>query len=181
MPADPNDNLHEVLKSVRTRPLFVIRLDVRKLQVVGETPGSYRRVGVVFGGAFEGERLSGGVLNGGSDWQTVRRDGATTLDVRLILKTNDDAPDQHGLPRTTPRATRNHRAHRKGRSGRSHDALFPYCAPLRDRRSEIRLDQPHHRRRDRPSRSRWRGLQRVRSTVIRVAPNSSGPSNEISS
>jgi hypothetical protein len=85
-----NDNLHEVLKAVRTRALFVMRLDVRKLQIVGAAPGSYRRVGVIFGGTFEGERLSGEVLEGGSDWQTVRADGATTLDVRLILKTSDD-------------------------------------------------------------------------------------------
>src|SRR6266478_1082078 len=27
----------------------------------------------------------------GSDWQTVRTDGATTLDVRLVLKTKDEA------------------------------------------------------------------------------------------
>ena|SRR5580700_11370306 len=29
-------------------------------------------------------------MDGGSDWQTVRKDGATTLDVRLVLKTKDD-------------------------------------------------------------------------------------------
>jgi hypothetical protein len=86
-----NDDLPEVLKSVRTRPLFVMRLDVRKLQVVGATPGGGRRIGVVPGGAFEGERLSGEVLDGGSDWQTVRADGVTTLNVRLVLKTRDDA------------------------------------------------------------------------------------------
>jgi hypothetical protein len=76
---------------VRTRPLFVMRLNVRKLQIVGATPGAYRRIGVVPGGIFEGERLSGEVLEGGSDWQAVRPDGATTLDVRLVLKTKDDA------------------------------------------------------------------------------------------
>jgi len=86
-----NDDLPEVLRSVRTRPLFVMRLDVRKLQVVGATPGGFRRIGVVPGGSFEGERLSGEVLDGGSDWQTVRSDGATTLNVRLVLKTTDDA------------------------------------------------------------------------------------------
>jgi hypothetical protein len=46
---------------------------------------------VVPGGSFEGERLSGVVLDGGSDWQTLRKDGATTLNVRLVLKTTDDA------------------------------------------------------------------------------------------
>ncbi len=36
-------------------------------------------------------RLSGEVLDGGSDWQNVRSDGATTLNVRLVLKTVDNA------------------------------------------------------------------------------------------
>jgi len=86
-----NDNLPEVLSSLRTRSLFVMRLEVRKLQNVGATPSGHRRVGVVPGGSFEGERLSGEVLDGGSDWQTVRTDGATTLNVRLVLKTRDEA------------------------------------------------------------------------------------------
>jgi hypothetical protein len=86
-----NDNLPEALKSLRTRPLFVMRLDVRKLLIVGAVPGAFRRVGVVPGGRFEGERLSGEVLEGGSDWQAVHSDGATALNVRLVLKTNDDA------------------------------------------------------------------------------------------
>jgi len=85
------DNLPDALKTVRTRSLFVMRLEVRKLQVVGATPGGFRRIGVVPGGSFEGERLSGVVLEGGSDWQTVRADGATTLNVRLVMKTTDDA------------------------------------------------------------------------------------------
>jgi hypothetical protein len=86
-----DENLPEVLKSVRTRPLFVMRLDVRKLLIVGSTPGVYRRIGVVPGGAFEGEQLSGDVLDGGSDWQSVRSDGSTALDVRLVLRTKDQA------------------------------------------------------------------------------------------
>jgi Protein of unknown function (DUF3237) len=91
VPSELIDNLPDALKSVRTRPLFAMRLDVRKLLMVGPTPGGYRRIGVVSGGSFEGESLSGEVLDGGSDWQIVRSDGATTLDVRLTLKTNDDA------------------------------------------------------------------------------------------
>ena len=53
-----------------------MRLSVRKLQVVGPAPGGLRRVGVVFGGAFAGERLSGEVLDGGNDWQIVRATAA---------------------------------------------------------------------------------------------------------
>jgi hypothetical protein len=85
------DDLPDILKTVWTRPLFVMRLDVRKLQVVGATPGVHRRIGVVPGGSFAGELLSGTVLEGGNDWQQVRSDGAVTLDVRLVLKTSDDA------------------------------------------------------------------------------------------
>ena len=91
MPDIRFDDLPAALKSVSTRPLFVMRLDVRPLQLIGATPGGVRRVGVVPGGVFEGERLSGQVLDGGSDWQSVRSDGSITLDVRLVLKTHDDA------------------------------------------------------------------------------------------
>ena len=85
------DDLPDPLRAIRTRPLFVMRLDVRPLQIVGGTPGVYRRIGVVPGGTFDGERLSGEVLEGGNDWQAVREDGSTTLDVRLVLKTTNGA------------------------------------------------------------------------------------------
>ena len=90
MTTDLND-LPEFMKNVRTNPMFAMRLDVRPLLIVGATPGAYRRVGVVTGGSFEGERLSGAVLDGSSDWQTVRNDDSTTLNVRLVLKTEDGA------------------------------------------------------------------------------------------
>jgi hypothetical protein len=83
--------LPEILKTVETRPLFVMRLNVRPLQLIGGSQGAFRRVGVVPAGAFEGERLSGEVLEGGSDWQLVRPDGSTALDVRLVLETSDGA------------------------------------------------------------------------------------------
>jgi len=66
-----------------------VRLDVKPILAVGETPGGIRRVGVVTGGAFGGERLSGTVLDGGSDWQTVRSDASVLLDVRLVLRTGE--------------------------------------------------------------------------------------------
>ncbi len=77
------------LRTVNTQPLFVMKLDVRPYQVVGATPGAFRRIGVVPGGVFAGERLSGTVLEGGNDWQSVRADGATVLSVRLVLKSMD--------------------------------------------------------------------------------------------
>jgi Protein of unknown function (DUF3237) len=66
-----SEDLPDVLRSVRTRPMFVMRLDVPPLLIVGAAPGAFRRIGLVPGGSFEGERLSGEVLDGGSDWQTV--------------------------------------------------------------------------------------------------------------
>ena len=85
------DHLPAALREIRTRPLFVMRLDVLPLQQIGATPGGTRRVGVVPSGTFEGERLSGTVLEGGTDWQSVRSDGGVLLDVRLVLKTTDGA------------------------------------------------------------------------------------------
>lgn len=88
MPVIPAD-LPKSLLSVRTRPLFVMQMDVQPYQIIGGAPGAFRRVGVVPGGIFEGERLSGKVLPGGNDWQTVRSDGSTLLEVRLVLEAAD--------------------------------------------------------------------------------------------
>ena len=77
------------LMSIKTKPLFVMRLNVLPLQIIGGSAGAFRRIGVVPGGTFVGDRLSGEVLDGGSDWQLVRGDGSTLLNVRLVLKTND--------------------------------------------------------------------------------------------
>ncbi|WP_295989961.1 DUF3237 family protein [Rugamonas sp.] len=85
------ENLPAALTDLRLKPLLTMRLDVHPLQVIGATPGATRRVGVVPGGQFHGERLSGVILEGGNDWQSVRSDGSTTLDVRLVLKTDDGA------------------------------------------------------------------------------------------
>lgn len=89
-PALP-DVLPDVMTQVRTRPLFVMRLKVAPLQIVGAAPGGFRRIGVIDGGEFAGDRVAGKVLNGASDWQIVRPDGATTLNVRLALETADGA------------------------------------------------------------------------------------------
>jgi hypothetical protein len=72
--------LPEVLTNVRTRTLFWLRETVPPLYVVGATPDAFRRIGVVITGSFEGERLSGTVVSG-NDWQNVRRDNCTKLDV----------------------------------------------------------------------------------------------------
>jgi hypothetical protein len=91
MSPESSENLPEALKNVRVRPLFRLREQVPPLYVVGQTPNAFRRIGVITGGAFQGERLSGEVVSGGNDWQDVGKDGSIKLDVRLLLRTTDDA------------------------------------------------------------------------------------------
>jgi hypothetical protein len=79
------------MAEIRTSYLLTMRLAVSGLQSIGETPSGNRRVGLVAGGTFEGPRLRGTVLPGGADWIIGRADGATTLDVRIVLQTDDGA------------------------------------------------------------------------------------------
>jgi len=78
------------LAELRYRPLFIFQIAVKAPSIVGATPGHDRRIGEITGGRFEGERLRGTILSGGSDWQSLRQDGATTLNVRLVMQTDDD-------------------------------------------------------------------------------------------
>ena len=79
------------MPEIRTRHLFDMTLQVSGMQPMGATPNGNRRNGLVAGGMFEGERLRGTVLPGGADWIIARPDGCTTLDVRLVLRTDDGA------------------------------------------------------------------------------------------
>jgi len=76
---------------MQTRPLMTLRLSTAPTQDTGTGP---RGAGVVFpitGGSFEGDRLRGKVLPGGSDWTVKRSDGVTELDLRITLETDDGA------------------------------------------------------------------------------------------
>jgi hypothetical protein len=47
-----SQGLPEALKSIQTRPLFVLREQVPALLIIGQTPNAFRRIGV-----FRGARL----------------------------------------------------------------------------------------------------------------------------
>jgi hypothetical protein len=83
--------LPEALQTLRTRPLFTMQVMVAPPYTPGGPAGAETRIGDVPDGRFEGERLSGTVLPGGSDWQTLRSDGSVLLDARIVLRTHDDA------------------------------------------------------------------------------------------
>jgi hypothetical protein len=79
------------MTAMRYQPLFIFQVEVKPPSVIGATPGYDRRVSEIAGGRFEGERLRGKILSGGSDWQSLRSDGTITLNVRLVMETDDSA------------------------------------------------------------------------------------------
>lgn len=79
----------EALPTPRFQLLFGMSLEVEKPDRIGQTHAGDRRVVGVGGGAFEGPRLKGRVLPGGSDWIVVRRDGVLIQDVRIVLQTDN--------------------------------------------------------------------------------------------
>jgi hypothetical protein len=79
------------MAEIRTTHLMTMKLAVNGMQAIGATPNGNRRVGLVAGGTFEGRRLKGTILPGGADWIIVRPDASTTLDVRLVMQTDDGA------------------------------------------------------------------------------------------
>ena len=86
---DPDRPVTPVRPEPRTRHLFRLEVNVTR-QIVGQVPEGYaRRAGIVSGGRFTGDRLSGAVLPGGGDWPRQRPDKGLALDVRLMLRTDD--------------------------------------------------------------------------------------------
>lgn len=70
-------------------PLFSVTAFVAEPQVTPDGPVGHRRFIPVTGGTFEGERLRGRLLAGGSDCQLMRADGVADLDVRVTLECDD--------------------------------------------------------------------------------------------
>jgi hypothetical protein len=71
--------------------LFDIVIDLNPRVDFGIGPLGQRIFFGAAGGSFEGPTLRGAVLPGGGDWALFRADGAMMLDVRLTLRTHDDA------------------------------------------------------------------------------------------
>jgi hypothetical protein len=103
------------LMAVRYKPLFIFQIEVKPPSIVGATPGHDRRIGEIAGGRFEGEALRGKILSGGSDWQSLRADGATTLNVRLGDAGRRWGPDRNDVSRCASRAEGSSGSHRPRR------------------------------------------------------------------
>jgi len=77
---------------MNTRPLMTLQVSVATPQNVGAVPHGARRIAPISGGVFEGPRLRGTVLPGGSaDWLLLRADDVLEMDLRVTLRTDDGA------------------------------------------------------------------------------------------
>jgi uncharacterized protein DUF3237 len=77
---------------MNTRLLMAMHVKVGTLHNIGAVPHGVRRTAPLGGGTFEGPRLRGTILPGGSaDWQLLRSDGVLEMDLRFTLRTDDGA------------------------------------------------------------------------------------------
>jgi hypothetical protein len=73
-------------------PLCEMEIQLRPPVVVGQTPAGQRMVFEVGSSTVKGERLSGTSMGAANaDWMTVGPDGVGTLDVRVLMQTDDGA------------------------------------------------------------------------------------------
>jgi len=80
------------MTELKSRHLFTLTIQLHPTQLLGDTPAGNRRIVPVSGGEFIGERLRGEVLpHAGSDLLLQRADGSYQQDVRLVLRTDDEA------------------------------------------------------------------------------------------
>jgi Protein of unknown function (DUF3237) len=80
------DTRVKALGDIRTEHLFDMVVDLDPRLNLGQ-----RVLFGAAGGSFDGPDLRGEVLAGGGDWAVFRPGGTMTLDVRLTLRTHDDA------------------------------------------------------------------------------------------
>jgi len=86
-------SIKTMAQQVPTAPTldFVCELKVKLKPpyIVGETPHGMRRIIPIIGGSFEGPAMKGEILDGGADWQIVRKDGVAELEAHYQIKTDD--------------------------------------------------------------------------------------------
>ncbi|HEX4211773.1 MAG TPA: DUF3237 domain-containing protein [Candidatus Dormibacteraeota bacterium] len=76
---------------LRSRPLFRLTARVSAPYELGGTGETRRRIVAIQAGEFDGPQIRGEVLPVGGDWMTIGAGGATQIDVRALLRTEDGA------------------------------------------------------------------------------------------
>jgi hypothetical protein len=80
------------MTELKSHQLFTMTMELSPTVELGNTPSGNRRIFTVSRGEFRGDRLRGEVLpEASSDLLLVRQDGSSQQDVRLILRTDDQA------------------------------------------------------------------------------------------
>src|SRR5215471_12295713 len=80
------------MPELQARHLLTITMKLPPTLDLGDTPAGNRRVFIVLGGQFTGDRLRGVVLpEASSDLLLLRADRSYQQDVRLLLRTDDSA------------------------------------------------------------------------------------------
>jgi hypothetical protein len=79
-----------VLSELPVEHLCDFRVDLEPVRTIG-TPVGLRMVFIAKGGRVEGPRLNGEILPGGGDWLLVGDDAIGRVDVRAVVRTDDDA------------------------------------------------------------------------------------------
>lgn len=72
-------------------PLMEFDSEISDTQVVGDTLFGSRKIYIIGGGNFWGERINGQALSGGGDWVLINAQGLARLDVRKTIRTDDGA------------------------------------------------------------------------------------------
>jgi len=78
-------------KPLSTEPLFNLQVTLKPPHDIGTSYAGRRLIFDIDCGTFEGDRLKGTLIPSGGDWLVRHPDGSFTLDVRICLKTDDDA------------------------------------------------------------------------------------------
>lgn len=68
-------------------PVFSIAAEVAPALEVGPTPAGERRLIPIVGGTVSGPRLSGTILPGGVDYQSIRDEGLADIHARYVIET----------------------------------------------------------------------------------------------
>jgi len=79
------------VSGLASRLLMTLHVVVGPPQRIGAVARGTRAIVPITGGSFEGPRLRGKVLPGGSDWTLLRPDGVLELELRISLETDDGA------------------------------------------------------------------------------------------
>jgi len=77
--------------SLKYEFLATLTIEVAESYVLGETPAGYRRIANFAGGSFIGPRITSRILPGSADAVLRRQDRSIQPDVRLTLRTDDNA------------------------------------------------------------------------------------------